>query len=148
MEFRCGDTTIVYRAFLIAVLIAPAVAQSGPCTEEFVKSESAKHNPATTNDAYFFSGALERPVVGTAAAKKAFTPVATSRKLEKQDPLHPDRIVSAPSGEMAYEYGTGHMSFTERASGKACGFYGGLSARLEGRRRFLQDSRRDIRARR
>ncbi len=40
----------------------------------------------------------------------------------KSEPLKPDRIVAAGSGDMAYEYGTGGMSFDEVGSGKRIAF--------------------------
>lgn len=100
-----------------------ASAQSGPCTEQFVKDTITK-NPrdSVADDAYFFSGAIDKPVVGKAAMHKAGEPVAAQRANEKYPPLKPDRIVAAASGEMAYEYGTGDVSFDERSSGKHVAF--------------------------
>ncbi len=103
---------------LIVALVLPATAQSGPCTEQSVKTESAKQSPSLANDVYIFSGALEKPVVGKAAADKAFAPVAASRKNENKPAPVPDRIVAAASGEMAYEYGTAKASYDERDTGK------------------------------
>jgi ketosteroid isomerase-like protein len=109
--------------FLIALFALPVVAQNGPCSEQFVKTANAAHeNSMLAKDMYFFSGALEKPVIGTAAADKAFAPVAASRTNEKQDPLKADRIVVTPSGEMAYEYGTAHMSFESKTEGKHIDF--------------------------
>jgi len=114
---------MIARILLIAFLALPALAQAGPCTAEFIKVHSAATNvDSVTDDEYFFSGALDKPVVGRAAAEKASAPVAASRKDEKHDPLHPDRIVAAPSGDMAYEYGTAHMSYAEHDTGKIIDF--------------------------
>lgn len=105
-------------ALLIALLALPAAAQNGPCTEQSVKTESAKQNVNFADDVYVFSGALDKPVVGKAAADKAFAPVAAGRKNVNKDASVPDRIVVATSGEMAYEYGTEKASYDDRDTGK------------------------------
>jgi hypothetical protein len=119
--FGCALAVLVSSGALNAQQSAPT--QSGPCTEQFVKEQVSKNNRnAVADDAYFFSGALEKPVVGEAAKDQAFKPVAAQRKNHKSEPLNPDRIVAAPSGEMAYEYGTGNVSFDEVSSGKHVAF--------------------------
>ena len=96
-----------------------ASAPSGPCTEQFVREQISKSSrDAVADDAYFFSGALEKPVIGRAEKDRAFKPVDAQRTNAQYQPLKPDRIVAAPSGEMAYEYGTGGASFDEVGSGK------------------------------
>ena len=71
---------------LLAVLSfsGVAAAQSGPCTESAVKAAIAKGGIPTTSDHYFFSGALDKPVIGDAAAKQAEGPVAARRKNESE----------------------------------------------------------------
>lgn len=114
---------MITRVLLIAFLALPALAQASPCTARFIKGQAAKARPdSEADDLYFFSGALDKPVVGTVAAVNASAPVAARRKDEKNDPLHPDRIVVAASGDMAYEYGTAHMTYTERDTGKLVDF--------------------------
>jgi ketosteroid isomerase-like protein len=99
--------------------VLQALAQGGVCSEDVIKSQIGKDDPSiAAEDAFFFSGALDEPVIGTAAADKAFKPVAANRKNEQYDPGHPDRIVVTPSGDMAYEYGTEHMSFDQRDTGE------------------------------
>ncbi|PYU70900.1 MAG: hypothetical protein DMG49_10470 [Acidobacteria bacterium] len=98
-----------------------AVAENGPCTEQLVKVQSVKEGAGVNSladDMYFFSGALERPVVGKAAIDNAAGRIATERENENYAPLNPDRIVAAPSGDMAYEYGTTNIRFDERKSAK------------------------------
>jgi hypothetical protein len=110
-------TVLVSTCALNAQQSAPA--QSGPCTEQFVKERVATNQRGgRADDAYFFSGALEKPVIGRAEAEQAFKPVAAQRRNMKSEPLQPDRIVAAPSGEMAYEYGTSTVSYDEISSGK------------------------------
>jgi hypothetical protein len=119
--FCCTLILPLFVCALYAQQSAPAL--SGPCTEQFVKEQISKniHN-AVADDAYFFSGALEKPVVGEAAKDQAFKPVAAQRKNHKSEPLKPERIVAVPSGEMAYEYGTGNVSFDEVSTGKHIAF--------------------------
>jgi hypothetical protein len=46
----------------------------------------------------------------------------SSRHTAVAEPLKPDGIVTAASGEMAYEYGTSSLSFDEVGSGKHVAF--------------------------
>src|SRR5215472_902348 len=89
-----GRIPMIARGLLVSLLALPAVAQRGPCTAEFVKAQAATEHPASVADAYFFSGALDKPVIGRAAAQKAFAPIGAEREDEKLQPLRPDRIVS------------------------------------------------------
>ncbi len=107
-------------AFLLSL---PALAQK--CTEEFIRTNINNFGPKyEAEDAYFFSGALEKPIVGlnTEESKRTGEKLDRERKNEKRDPLKADRIVVAPSGDMAYGYGTGHMSFDEVSTAKHVDF--------------------------
>ncbi len=107
-------------AFLLPL---PALAQK--CTEEFIRTNIDNSGPEyAADDAYFFSGALEKPVVGlnTEEWKKTGDKLNQERKNEKRDPLKLDRIVVAPAGDMAYAYGTRHMSFDKVSTGKHVDF--------------------------
>jgi hypothetical protein len=118
--FGCALVVLVASGALDA---QQSAALGGPCTEQFVKERaSTNQRGGRADDAYFFSGALEKPVIGRASAEQAFKPVAAQRKNHTQEPLKPERIVAAPSGEMAYEYGTGNVSFDEASSGKHIAF--------------------------
>jgi len=95
------------------------------CTEEFIRTNINNSDPKyAAEDAYFFSGALEKPVVGlnTEEWKKTGEKLNQERKNQKVDPLKPDRIVVDPSGDMAYAYGTRHMSFDKVSTGKHVDF--------------------------
>jgi ketosteroid isomerase-like protein len=106
-------------AAVVFLFVVRALSQTGPCTESAVKSLIDKHDLKTVaDDTFYFSGALDQPVVGKAAIDNALKPVAESRPNMKTTPLRPDSVLVAPSGDMAYEYGTEHISFDERASGK------------------------------
>lgn len=101
-------------ASLKAFHLSSSASPSGPCTEQLVKTGA----PVPADDMYFFSAALERPVVGTAAIDNAGGRISADREKESYGQLKPDRIVVAPSGDMAYEYGTENIKFDERKSGK------------------------------
>jgi hypothetical protein len=110
---------MVTRALLIVLIALPAMAQTGPCTEKVIKAaESSNYKNVATDDMYFFSGALDKPVVGISAREKAGVPIAAARKNEKSESSKADRIVIAPSGDMAYEYGSDHVSFDDSKDGK------------------------------
>jgi len=112
------------RTFLLVLTVLSfcgvATAQSGPCTENGVKAAKAKAGKGPLpqmDDRYFFSGALDKPVIGNAAGKQAGAKVAANRKNES-DVEKTERIVAADSGDMAYEYGTSHLSFDNVKTGE------------------------------
>jgi ketosteroid isomerase-like protein len=113
--------SILFLTMFVFPLIA--VAQGGPCTEQSVKAMSAKADPnSVTDDAYFFSGALNKPVVGKQAFRNAFKLVDAERKNFKASEKS-DRVVVAAAGDMAYEYGTSHIIYDEVKNGKHNDFY-------------------------
>jgi hypothetical protein len=143
----CINRAVTRGVSFLAILVSTsalnaqqrAPTQSGPCTEQFVKERvSTNQRGGRADDAYFFSGALEKPVVGSAAAEQAFKPVAAQRTNMKSEPLKPDRIVATPSGEMTYEYGTSNVSFDEVSSGKTHRLHRGIPARVEVDRGLMQ----------
>jgi len=117
-------------SLLIFLFSVTAVAQSGPCTEQGIRTAIAVATQSradfranfVADDVYFFSGALEKPVVGKSEREKAGERVAASRENQKWGDDKPDRIVVAPSGDMAYEYGTKRLSFDEKETGKHADF--------------------------
>jgi ketosteroid isomerase-like protein len=104
--------------WIFVLLSATVVFAQGPCTEKAVKmlGSTAKSN-LWSNDLYFFSGALDKPVVGMAAYDAASKPVKASRENESYGDT-PQRIVVSASGDMAYEYGTSHVTYNDKPSGK------------------------------
>jgi len=103
---------------LIVPLSLPTLAQKGPCTEELIKKESAKGAPpAKTSDFYLFAAMAGKPVVGEAEFHQSLDPAMATRKNIKNESKI-DRIVIAPSGDMAYEYGTDRISYDDSDSGK------------------------------
>jgi hypothetical protein len=101
----------------------PAFAQE--CTDQFIRANiNSNDRNLLTSDTYFFSGALDKPIVGidNADSKKVDEKLSHERKNAKYDPLKVERVVVAPSGDMAYVYGSGHGSFDEVATGKHIDF--------------------------
>lgn len=97
-----------------------AAAQTGPCTAAGVKAArtaAGKHALPHTTDLYFFSGALNRPVIGVQAVNHTSATILADRK-NQSFADHTDRIVADPSGSMAYEYGTSHMAYDDVKTGK------------------------------
>lgn len=112
------------RACLILLAVVSfcgsAAAQTGSCTEAAVRAATAaagKHALPHTADIYFFSGALDKPVIGDQASKRTSATIRASRKNES-DVMKIGRIVADESGGMAYEYGTSHMSYDDIKTGK------------------------------
>lgn len=83
-------------------------AQIGPCTESAIK-RSNFHLPSS-EDAFVYMPPYGKPVIGKPALKEASEKSFSDRINVKSDWVGEHRIVSAPSGDMAYEYGTLHMS--------------------------------------
>ena len=97
-----------------------AAAQNGPCTVAGVKAAKAAAGKGAlphTADQYFFSGALDKPVIGTQARTQASATIRAGRKNESRV-ASTQRIVADESGGMAYEYGTDHISFDDLKTGK------------------------------
>ena len=101
-------------AFLFTLTFAAFTqAQTGPCTEEAVK----KGNLPRADDVFSFMPPYGKPVTGKAAedkvAGKTFTSI--NRKFEWASD---HRVVASPSGDMAYEHGTMHVSYDDKDGGK------------------------------
>lgn len=75
--------------------------------------EDTKGKPAPmAADAIFVSGAIEYPVVGEEQRKTALAESnqkAQRTNIERKSKV--ERLVLSQSADMAYEYGSGHMSF-------------------------------------
>jgi len=96
-----------------------AIAQKGPCTEQLIRDTNAKHvGGALADDVYVVSPAYNEPVIGRAEAERVGKIIHSQRTNESNGPNPPDHIVVAPSGDMAYAYGTRHISFNEKQGGK------------------------------
>jgi hypothetical protein len=100
--------------------------QGSACAEQTVRDAIQNHTFKYADDTFFWSGALDKPLIGKAAGEDA------SKKMGTEGPMrntvaaeHPQRIVVSNSGDMAYEYGTGEVSFDDRKTGKHTAFQTG-----------------------
>lgn len=110
--------TAAISVFTVVLSIA-AFAQQGPCTEQAIKDASAKQDDSRfADDIFVASPAHNEPTIGKSEMKRVGETIHASRTNESHAPSQPGRIVVAPSGDMAYEYGTVHVSFDEKQSGK------------------------------
>jgi ketosteroid isomerase-like protein len=108
---------------VLTLVPKPVTAQTAPipCTEKDIRSAIQNHTIKYTDDTFFWSGAFDKPLIGTAATKEASKEVSAERKHEV--PVEqPQRIEVSSAGDMAYEYGTGSVSFEEVKTGKHVSF--------------------------
>ena len=95
--------------FIVACGV-PTQAQTGPCTESVI----TKGNLPAADDAFSYMPAFGKPVVGKPAIQTAQAKSFSDRTNITRAWVGDHRIVSTPSGEMAYEYGTMRMGYDER----------------------------------
>lgn len=109
-------------AFLLFVLLlAPiaATAQSPVCSEQKIRDAVLNHTAKSSEDSFFWSGAFDKPMIGKSqqdAGRKTAETDEPRKNSASSD--HPQRIVVAKSADMAYEYGTGDMSYDDLKTGK------------------------------
>jgi ketosteroid isomerase-like protein len=110
---------------LFFFLAAPitAMAQKPVCAEQTIRDAVQNGTIKYTDDNFFWSGGYDKPIIGKAKREEA------KKKAEAEEPRknevsadHPQRIVVSQSGDMAYEYGSGEMSFDEQKTGKHVSF--------------------------
>lgn len=87
-------------------------AQTGACTEASIQAGSLP----TSDDAFAYMPPYGKPVIGKPAIKDANAQSFSDRTNIQRKWLSEHRIVSTHSGEMAYEYGTLHMSSDSRSN--------------------------------
>ena len=102
---------------------ANADAQGAACTEQKIRDAVQKESYAMTEDAFFWSGAYDEPLIGTAAQ------AAGDKKKETEEPRknsvsaqHPQHVAVSGAGDMAYEYGKGELGFDDVKTGKHISF--------------------------
>ena len=93
----------------IVISAGLAHAQTGPCTESAIKQGSL---PAA-DDLFSYMPAYGKPVVGKPATRAAQAKNFSGRTNITRSWLADHRIVSTPSGDMAYESGTLRMGYDE-----------------------------------
>jgi ketosteroid isomerase-like protein len=111
-------TLIFFLAFPIT-----ALAQQPVCAEQTIRDAVKNGTIKYTDDNFFWTGAYDKPLIGKAQHEEG------KKKADAEDPRknqvsadHPQRIVVSQSGDMAYEYGNGEMSYDEQKSGKHVSF--------------------------
>lgn len=110
--------------FLVLLLVpSTAMAQASLCSEQKIRDAVQKASAKYSDDSFFWSGAYDKPIIGKAQHESVF------KKLENEEPRknevsadHPERIVVAKFGDMAYEYGGGNMSYDDQKTGKHVAF--------------------------
>ena len=110
---------------LLLSLVTPiaAMAQGPACSEAKIRDAILKGSYSLSDDAFFWSGAYDKPLIGKTENEEGYNKlqVETPRKYQSKAE-HPQRIVVSKSGDMAYEYGTGELSFDELKTGKHIAF--------------------------
>ena len=94
---------------LILLCAAPTQAQNGPCTESAIKQGKL---PAA-DDLFAYMPPYGKPVVGKSATQAANAKSFSDRTNITRSWVGDHRIVSTPSADMAYEYGTVKMGYDE-----------------------------------
>lgn len=106
---------------LFVLLVTPSVtvAQAPVCSEQKIQAAVERASAKYSDDSFFWSGAFDKPLIGKSEED------AGRRKAEVDEPRknqtgadHPQRIVVAKSGDMAYEYGRGSVSYEVQKTGK------------------------------
>ena len=108
--------------FLLAAPVA-VVAQESACSEQTIRDAVRNRTITYTDDNFFWTGAFDKPLIGKAERAEG------TNKLEAEEPRknevdadRPQRIVVSKSGDMAYEYGGGELSYDEQKTGKHTSF--------------------------
>lgn len=110
------------RNFLLVIfLLAPiaTMAQSTVCSEQKIRDAAAKQTAKYSDDSFFWSGAFDKPLIGKAAQDAGRKTAETEEPRKNESTAdRPGRVVVAKSGDMAYEYGTGDLSYDDQKTGK------------------------------
>jgi len=109
----------------LLLLTAPIAvkAQGSSCSEQTIRDAVQNGIFKYTDDNFFWSGAYDKPMIGKVKQEEG------RKKVQAEEPRknevsadHPHRVVVSKSGDMAYEYGAGEMSFDEQKTGKHVSF--------------------------
>ena len=100
--------------FLGLTFATVAHAQTGPCTESAVQ----KGGLPVADKAFTHMAAFNRPATTKAAADEAAKESFADRINRKFEWANDRVVVASPSGDMAYEHGTMHVSYDTKSDGK------------------------------
>jgi len=106
MRFGCLLT-------LLLAFAAVCIAQTGPCTEDAVRKGSLP----TADNSFAWMPAYNKPTQTKAASQQANQESFGDRINSKFEWADDHRVVAAPSGDMAYEHGTMHVSYDMKGDG-------------------------------
>jgi hypothetical protein len=102
-------------ALLLGLAFATVVhAQTGPCTESAVK----KGGLPVAEKAFTYMAAFNKHTTTKAAADEAAKESFADRINRKFEWANDRVVVASPSGDMAYEHGTMHVSYDTKTDGK------------------------------
>jgi hypothetical protein len=108
--------------FLLVVPIA-VKAQGSACSEQTIRDAVQNKTIKYTDDNFFWSGAYDKPMIGRAEQEEGRKKLGAEEPRKNEvDVDHPQRVVVSKSGDMAYEYGGGELSFDEQKTGKHVSF--------------------------
>jgi len=110
---------------LVLLLVAPIAlrAQASACSEHAIRDAVQNGMIKYADDNFFWSGAYDKPMIGR-AEQEAGRKTAEAEEPRKNEVVadYPQRVVVSKSGDMAYEYGGGEMSYDEQKTGKHVSF--------------------------
>jgi ketosteroid isomerase-like protein len=108
-------------AVAVAFVLTPVtvMAQGSVCSEQKIRDAINNHTVKSADDVFFWSGAYDKPLIGKVEIQEALKKLEANTPRKNQvEKINPQRIVVSRSGDMAYEYGTGELSFDDVKSGK------------------------------
>jgi hypothetical protein len=110
--------------FLVLLLVPSAtMAQASVCSEQKIRDAAQKPGAKYSDDSFFWSGAFDKPLIGKAERETEATKKETAEPRKNEASAdRPQRFVVANSGDMAYEYGSGDMSYEDLKTGKHVSF--------------------------
>lgn len=136
---------------LLPILMVPVavMGQGSACSERGIRDAILNHEVKVADDAFFFSGSHDAPVIEKAEKE------ADAKRIEAEVPrknpmveLRPQRIVASASGDMAYEYGRGNVGFDLPKTSKHVSFQVGylrVWRRIDGECKVAAHMMREIR---
>jgi hypothetical protein len=114
---------VLFLLFPLA-MAGTAMAQEPVCSAQKIRDAVMKSTMQDTEDSFFWSGAYDKPLIGRAAQETGDKQrqAEAPRKNEAHPAEQPEKIEVSKSGDMAYEYGKGSMSFDSVKEGKHVSF--------------------------
>jgi hypothetical protein len=95
------------------------MAQAPVCSEQTIRDSIQNNSMIVADDEYFWSARYDKPLIGKVEHEEALKKVNVENPRTNQVTLfHPQQIVVSKSGDMAYEYGTGDLSYDDQKAAK------------------------------